>query len=911
MTDLEDGILETPALPPAPTPRRGKGWRDFRADFKGIVSREAMLFHHQPILYGAVALVSFIPALYCVIYLSSVWNPLGNLQNLPAGVVNLDQPTTYQGKEVHIGQDVLGTLKTENTFKFKTYSSETEVKAALNKGEVYFAVVLPSDLSTRGVRGKLNERATLTALYSEGTSYTASSIGKRFVTTLADGINVQLNEKRFAGVLGGQQTLESGLSQLRQGAKDLLEGANTLSSGAGKLKTGASDLSSGLNTAQNGAGQLSSGASTLSGNVSKLTDGVDKLRGGVETISSKLPSSADLDKLSSGAAQVSSGNAKLASGLGQLSSGSAQLAQKSAELSSGIAKLGAGAKTLSSGATNLNSGLGKLSTGATQVSSGVSDLSSGLNKLSSGASGLVKGSSDLSSGLKSAQSGATGVKGGAADLSSGLSSAQAGSVQLAQGAAQLSSGLGGAALSVPSLKPLSDGAVQLSSNAQKLSKGLEQLKGGSAQLAAGSAQLETGVKAASSGAAQLQAGAVQLQGGLNSASSGSQKLVAGSAQLETGLGSASQGAAQLQSGATQLSSGLNTASSGSVQLAQGAKKLSSAAKEASSGAQSLQKGSVDLAAGITRLTDGTQQLKTGVNTLESRFPKSTDLQKLSSGARTLALTTGDLSSGLGKLADGGQKLKDGSSDLAEGASKLTEGARKLYDAVPANLEGLSGDAAGLAFSVDSKEVAVNSVPNNGTAFAPYFIALALWVGATTTTFVFHYRMFPSSLKSTRQGARVLGKAVFPGLTLLIQALIIALSMRFVLGIPVPDWGGFLTVLLVGVFTFLCIFMALITLLGDAGRLVALILMVFQLGASGGSYPIELLPEAFQKVHNLLPITDMVKALRAVLFGSYDGDWRVYALRMMAVGGVSLLIALLFGRRWRFMPNEQYGPAINI
>lgn len=824
-------VSPTPPIPPVPRKRPLE-------DLGKVLSTDFSLFKGRPLMYGAVLLASLIPAAYCVIYLSSVWDPYGNLKNLPAGIVNLDQPSTYQNKAVHLGQDILEELQRDQPFKLKSYPSLEAARKAVARNEIYFAVILPQDLSQKSVQGEVKERATLEVVVSEGTSFTASTIGRRFADGLAININQKLNEKRFLGVLESQTKLEKGFDKLRKGAAELLSGAEKLEGGASTLANGSRDLSTGLETARSGGVKLSSGAKDLSNGVSQLTDGVDQLHGGVKTLQSKLPQKTDLDTLEGGAKNLSSGQTQLSEGLGKLATGSQTLASKTAELSAGLGKLNMGATSLRTGSANLSRGLTSLKTGATQLEGGANDLNGGLVKLEGGATQLKTGLGDLSSGLD-----------------------------------QLSS----ASSALPENNPIRAGLGQSAEASKKLLEGA----GG-------------------------------LQAGLGNTKSGSAKLQNGARVLEGGLTKAGQGADKVASAAKQLEGGITQASDGAKQLSSGAATLASSAIQAEQGAKKLEQGGVKLQNGVTALSAGMAKIKDGVATLEGKFPEKAVLNQLSSGASTLANKSQELSSGLAKLVDGGVKLKNGSSDLASGAKKVAQGAKKLLESIPSHFSGLSGDAQGLAVSVETRAIVENSVPNNGTAYAPYFIALSLWVGATITTFIFHYLLFPQRLREVGQGSKIAGKAVLPFITLILQALWIAAALIFVLHISVPDWGSFSVVVFVGIFTYLSVFLVLLTLFGDAGRLVAILLMVFQLGAAGGSFPVELLPQSFQDASTYLPITDCVKGLRAVLFGSYGGDWLTYVGRMALTSSLSLVLAWLLGRRrWRYTPDELYAPAVHV
>ena len=100
-------------------------------------------------------------------------------------------------------------------------------------------------------------------------------------------------------------------------------------------------------------------------------------------------------------------------------------------------------------------------------------------------------------------------------------------------------------------------------------------------------------------------------------------------------------------------------------------------------------------------------------------------------------------------------------------------------------------------------------------------------------------------------------------------------------------------------------LALNLLLGAAGRLLALVLLVIQLAASGGSYPVELSSPFFRWLHTFIPVTDAINAMRYALFGSYEGQYPVFMLRMGLVALVSLGVALVSRRQWQYLPDDRF------
>lgn len=81
------------------------------------------------------------------------------------------------------------------------------------------------------------------------------------------------------------------------------------------------------------------------------------------------------------------------------------------------------------------------------------------------------------------------------------------------------------------------------------------------------------------------------------------------------------------------------------------------------------------------------------------------------------------------------------------------------------------------------------------------------------------------------------------------------------------------------------------------------LLVLHLAAPGGSYPVELSSPFFRALHAVIPVTDVVNALRFALFGAHEGQYGVFMTRMGLVAPVRLGVALL--SRWRFTPDEPF------
>ena len=129
--------------------------------------------------------VSLIPALYNVIFLSSMWDPYGQVENLPVAVVNQDKAVTSSGKTLAIGDDLVSNLKENKSLDFHFVSKE-DAKNGLKKGDYYMVVTLPSDLSERAASVLSGEPKQMKIDYqiSSGRSFIAGKMSDSAMTSL-------------------------------------------------------------------------------------------------------------------------------------------------------------------------------------------------------------------------------------------------------------------------------------------------------------------------------------------------------------------------------------------------------------------------------------------------------------------------------------------------------------------------------------------------------------------------------------------------------------------------------------------------------------------------------------------------------------------------------------------------------
>ncbi|WP_346928124.1 YhgE/Pip family protein, partial [Clostridium sp.] len=248
----------------------------------------------------------------------------------------------------------------------------------------------------------------------------------------------------------------------------------------------------------------------------------------------------------------------------------------------------------------------------------------------------------------------------------------------------------------------------------------------------------------------------------------------------------------------------------------------------SGGIQALYNGSNQLVEGSNKLVDGQNQLSTGVTELTDKVPK---------------------------LEEGVEKLYKGSNELATG---LKEGAGEMK----AGLKNSSEEMGNFVSApINMKNEPINKVPNYGTGFAPYFISLSLWIGAIMMFFVISAKTDDDFGLSKFD--KVIGKYLSFGFVGLLQAVLVSVVV-IGLGLNPTSTALYFTSIIFLSLVFIAIIQCLISLFGDAGRLLGIVLLILQLTACAGTFPLEIVPKFFKVINPYMPFTYSVELLREVI-----------------------------------------------
>ncbi|MCR5416086.1 MAG: YhgE/Pip domain-containing protein [Pseudobutyrivibrio sp.] len=209
---------------------------------------------------------------------------------------------------------------------------------------------------------------------------------------------------------------------------------------------------------------------------------------------------------------------------------------------------------------------------------------------------------------------------------------------------------------------------------------------------------------------------------------------------------------------------------------------------------------------------------------------------------------------------------------------------------------LSGDPEvyGKFFSspVNVVTEAVYPIKNYGSAVAPFYSTLAFWVGALILTAIIKVHPDKSKYPNASDRQLFFGRYVLYWVLGQIQAVVIVVGDLFLLKIQCIHPWLFMLAASVTATTFTLLIYSLVVTWGDAGKALAVVIVVIQIAGSSGTYPIELLPDFFKKVYIFFPFPYAINAIRECLCGMYKLDYLIYLGSLSLFIIVALVIGLL-------------------
>lgn len=280
-----------------------------------------------------------------------------------------------------------------------------------------------------------------------------------------------------------------------------------------------------------------------------------------------------------------------------------------------------------------------------------------------------------------------------------------------------------------------------------------------------------------------------------------------------------------------------------------------------------------------------------------------DLSLLSSGTFKLTgLQTANI-----RLADYADVLETGSNSLAQ-SKKLLKDLQGTIQKIKKELLGTESseefqnilsalenqpEKIGAYFSspVELKTIPVYDTDNYGSAMAPFYTVLAIWVGSLILVAIIHLKVHPLEQgKTFKVYEEFFGRYAVFFLIGQIQTIICVLGNLFFLEIQCRHPFLFWFASAVSSFVFTLLIYALVFVFGNVGEALAVVIMVIQVAGTGGTFPKEVLPAVYQNVYQFLPFPYCMTSLRECVAGMYKNDYWIalgqlilFAIGALAVG----------------------------
>lgn len=841
-----------------------------------MIKQEWAYLRKNKILLLVFLAIIAIPTIYTTLFLGSMWDPYGKVDHLPVAIVNEDKPVTYNDETLEVGNEMVDSLKDNDSLDFHFVSSK-EAKDGLKNGTYYMVITIPEDFSANAstVLDEHPRKMVLDYETNPGTNYIASKLSEtalnKIRTSVADTVTKTYTETVFDQIV----TVGEGMTEASDGAGQLADGAIQLADGNNTITTN-------LNVLANSSLTFKDGADTLHIGLKKYTDGVAQLDDGSKN-------------LKDGLSTLNNGASALASGVSQLSNGSVSLKNGIIQYTSGVSTAQAGADTLNKSSASLTSGTSNLQTSVNNLVSKNDALNQGVANISKGLGSIITKIDQMSASTPETT---TEVSAQPVDTSSASANASATSDALSAASSNnqaLISAIENSSLSEEeksSLKTLANDTQTSIDNASANACDTEESISKLPTSTSSSTTTTTQSGAASSDA--LSTLKVQLTDMKNQIDDEKTGLAAGIRAYTTGVGEIQKGLngdeslknPGLVNGIKAYTNGVYTLNTGLTTLNNNSSSLTSGAGQLNSGLTSLNKQTPVLTSGVSQLSNGSAQLYAGT-------------EELTANSAALISGSSQLSAGAGKISDGAAALADGSSTLGDGISQVKDGADTLASSLADGADEVTSIHADeettdmFSSPVEDNGSKLTNVKNNGHGMAPYMMSVALWVAGIAFSIMYPLTKYQDQLKSGFSWWA--SKASVLVILSIADALLMIGCLHFFNGFAPKEMGKTMLVASFASLAFMSIMYFFNAALGKVGSFLMLIYMVVQLAGSAGTYPVELSGSFVPDIHSFLPFTYTVDAFRSTIAGGTSIMPCMIMLILITVV-FSVLTVLLFERR---------------
>jgi putative membrane protein len=529
-----------------------------------------------------------------------------------------------------------------------------------------------------------------------------------------------------------------------------------------------------------------------------------------------------------------------------------------------------------------------------KLTTGMDQAASGSGEITAGAETALSGTKLLVNALRQYTSGVGGVAYGQASLNSGLKQLELGSKQLQAAVVTINTSMP-SATDISTLKTgLNTIAVGLAQLDETLSKG-----GDYSVLSGDITSIGTNLHDIGSAVTNQSSELTTLSGLVAGSSASSAEKAAMMNSINSLSGYVSDEGAEVAAAGNTLSGSSSSSVVNQLKsIEDQAKQLQASVKQLDGGMAQANGGAQKALDGLSALRVGASQLVSGANSLAG------NMSTAASGGNQLLAGVNELNVSSAALNGGAVSIQDGMSQLVTGSATLMSQLKIASDQLkmqPVN----DKTADQIANPVTTKESAQGNVPNYGHALAPYVLSLGLFVGALVFNFIYPIRKVFGDIASGI--GWWFAKFSVGFIVAILQAAVLSFIMIVCLGLK-PDYlAAFLLSTAVTSCAYMAIVMFLSMTFNNPGRFVAMVLLVLQLGGSGGTFPLQLSNGFFQAISPYLPMTYSILSLRwAISSGLGSGVyWSSLAVLfgLFVVFNALIILVLTLRHQHGFKPDE--------
>lgn len=190
---------------------------------------------------------------------------------------------------------------------------------------------------------------------------------------------------------------------------------------------------------------------------------------------------------------------------------------------------------------------------------------------------------------------------------------------------------------------------------------------------------------------------------------------------------------------------------------------------------------------------------------------------------------------------------------------------------------------------------VYPVANYGSAMTPFYTVLSIWVGGVILSSIVKVHARTEGLIDPKPAELFFGRYLFFFVISQIQSIVIVSGDLYLLKVQCLHPGMMYLTGALTAFTFSLLIYSLAISFGDVGKALVVVIMVMQIAGSSGTFPIELLPEIYQKIYRFFPFPYAIDAMRECICGMYGSYYLQQVGFLLLFAAAALVIGLLVRR----------------